>query len=256
MKPASTLKINAILQSAGLDCGIYYIKNIISDNTYIDSSVGMAHRLETHASMLRNDHHDNQHLQRAWNKYGENQFVWGQLIFCDQSSLLAYEQLFIDKLFSTGLAYNIAKVAGASMRGLKRTPESLAKASAKLKGRKLSEKHKAKISAAHMGKVQGPHSEEHKKKISDKNRGRKHTAVSIEKMRMVQTGKFISEKQRIQISKSKSKPVERIDPVTGEVTEYKSITLTAPDGFIISCVARCCKGQRNNHKGYYWQFIK
>lgn len=235
------------------ESGIYKILNIENGHFYIGSTSNLPKRKWDHFSELRNNKHANKHLQRAFLKYGEPAFSFVPVLFCSIDNLLFYEQLFIDQFKPV---YNIAKIAGASMRGLKRTPESLAKASAKLKGRILTEEHKAKISAAHMGKIQGPHSEEHKKKIGDKSRGRKHTAESIEKMRMVQTGKIISEKQRIQISESKSKPVERIDPVTGEVTEYKSITMTVPDGFIISCVARCCKGQRNSHKGYCWQFIK
>jgi group I intron endonuclease len=234
------------------NCGIYKIENFINGHFYIGSAINLPRRKWTHFSQLRTNTHKNQHLQRAFTKYGEEAFRFIPVLFCDKDNLLFYEQLCIDGLKPV---YNIAKVAGASMRGLKRTPESLAKASAKLKGRKFSEEHKAKISAAHVGKIQGPHSEEHKKKIGDKNRGRKHTAASIEKMRMVQSGKIISKEQRIKNGTIHSKAVERIDPVTGEMKEYSSITSAAKENFNISNVARCCKGERKIHKGYYWAYI-
>lgn len=57
-------------------------------------------------------------------------------------------------------------------KGKEVSPETRAKISAGHKGKKLSAEHKEKLSAAKMGKKRGPHSELHRKRISEalKNR--------------------------------------------------------------------------------------
>ena len=55
--------------------GIYCIINVISGDTYIgQTSEGFQRRYWHHRWKLRNNSHDNQHLQKAWNVYGENNF--------------------------------------------------------------------------------------------------------------------------------------------------------------------------------------
>lgn len=233
--------------------GIYKILNTENGHFYIGSTANLPKRKWDHFSELRNNKHANQHLQRAFTKYGEQAFSFIPVFFCSIDNLLFYEQLFIDQFKPV---YNIAKVAGASMRGLKRTPESLAKASAKLRGRKLSEEHKTKISAAHMGKIQGPHSEEHKKKISKTNIGKKHKKESIEKMRAWHTGKIMSDEARTKNGKAHSKKIIRTDPITLETKEYPSaLAADREDGFKFHGISKCCNGKLKTYKGFYWKFI-
>lgn len=54
--------------------GIYCIINIKNNKCYIGSTKYISSRLWKHRSLLRNKKHDNQHLQNAWNKYGEDNF--------------------------------------------------------------------------------------------------------------------------------------------------------------------------------------
>jgi hypothetical protein len=50
---------------------IYRIKNLVSDQFYIGSSLHYERRKTAHINCLRKNKHDNVYLQRAWNKYGE-----------------------------------------------------------------------------------------------------------------------------------------------------------------------------------------
>ena len=76
--------------------GIYCIENKINNKTYIGSSKNLYQRLLKHFALLRHDKHENAHLQSAWNKYGEENFEWFILEFCDTSILTEREQYCLD----------------------------------------------------------------------------------------------------------------------------------------------------------------
>lgn len=52
-----------------------------------------------------------------------------------------------------------------------------------------------------------------------------------------------------------SKPVQAIDPKTGEVVkEFPSVREAGRKGFHQSTISACCKGKRKTHKGYRWRY--
>jgi hypothetical protein len=53
----------------------------------------------------------------------------------------------------------------------------------------------------------------------------------------------------------KYKPIERINMITGIVTEYLSIADAVRDGFDRSTIQRALKGVIDSYRGFYWQFI-
>lgn len=56
--------------------GIYAITCIINNKKYIGYSTSIKRRWATHKNELRKNVHQNQHLQAAWNKEGENMFAF------------------------------------------------------------------------------------------------------------------------------------------------------------------------------------
>ena len=55
--------------------GLYAIVHVPSHRAYIGSSVNIKRRLKEHMSALRHGKHHCSHLQNAWSKYGEFEFV-------------------------------------------------------------------------------------------------------------------------------------------------------------------------------------
>ena len=126
--------------------GIYQIRNILDNKVYIGSTYNFRHRFKNHKNPLKNNEHPNIHLQKAWNLYGENSFVFEILIVCHPDLLLFYEQQFLDQWKPE---YNINKDA-SSCRGNKASEETKKKMSAASKGRSKTESHKDAIAFGHI----------------------------------------------------------------------------------------------------------
>jgi group I intron endonuclease len=111
--------------------GIYKIINKENSKIYIGSSIDIEHRWYQHKYYLKNNKHDNKHLQRAWNKYGEDAFLFEIIEECEENKILEREQYWINKLdvCNDKIGYNIAKNTTAPMIGRKHTKETLKKVS-------------------------------------------------------------------------------------------------------------------------------
>lgn len=96
------IKINKI-------CGIYCIENIINKKRYIGQSRDAKMRFYGHKSELRRNVHGNEHLQRAWNKYGEENFIFYIIKECKLIELDECEKYYIDyyNTFDYEDGYNI-----------------------------------------------------------------------------------------------------------------------------------------------------
>jgi len=135
-------------------CGIYKITNKIDNKFYIGSSVDIRQRWYRHKSMLRNSCHTNQHLQNAWNKYGENCFEFEIICLVQKEFLFEIEQNYILNLncCDREIGYNKTENPFSPILGKKMSYEQRQKISNCLKGRKHSEQTKNKISIANKGK--------------------------------------------------------------------------------------------------------
>lgn len=89
--------------------GIYRIKNSINNKIYIGSTKNIEARWAKHKALLRHNKHQNAHLQNAWNKYGENAFIFEVIEECKIEDLINREQFFIDNL---NPEYNQTAIAG------------------------------------------------------------------------------------------------------------------------------------------------
>ena len=73
--------------------GIYMLYNIVDNKYYIGSAVNLRERWLGHKSFLNCNNHHSQHLQNAWNKYGEQSFKFQVLEYvADKNELLKREQ--------------------------------------------------------------------------------------------------------------------------------------------------------------------
>lgn len=113
--------------------GIYEIFNVVNGKFYVGSTDNFRVRYNRHIAELRGDWHHSYHLQRSYNKYGANKFIFSVIEFCDIRDLKVREQFYLDetKPFLKDRGYNICPVAYSS-RGVKRREESKQKLSASL----------------------------------------------------------------------------------------------------------------------------
>lgn len=77
--------------------GVYFILNKITNNFYVGHSIDIHRRFNAHKSYLTRGIHHCLYLQRAWNKYGSNNFLF--LIFKEcktEKESIELEQYFIN----------------------------------------------------------------------------------------------------------------------------------------------------------------
>lgn len=197
--------------------GVYAITCLSSGKMYIGQAENFNKRLKMHFSLLKRNKHHCVHLQRAFNKYGENNFSWNVVEYCDLSKLDELEQMHIDKHFGSGVLFNTSKHVGNPMKGEKHTQESLEKISKSGRGRIVTPETRRKISDSRKGISPSP---EAKVKISAKLSGkklgedvRKKMAESQQKRASIQSailkGRKHTEAARLKIVKAVQDPESR-----------------------------------------------
>ena len=75
------------MQIINMTCGIYNIQNENTGDSYVGLSIKIEERWKKHKIALRHNKHVNDHLQNAWNKYGENIFSFLILEECEPDML-------------------------------------------------------------------------------------------------------------------------------------------------------------------------
>ena len=97
-----------------MNIGVYRIVNRTNNKIYVGSTstLGFKKRWWGHRTRLRANTHWNQHLQNAWNKYGESQFQFEIIETCLPLDCIAREQYYIDTLHPQ---YNLSKTAGSPL---------------------------------------------------------------------------------------------------------------------------------------------
>ena len=103
--------------------GVYQILNLINDKRYIGSAYDLIGRRGRHFNDLGKRIHDNPKLQRAFNKYGKENFEFQIILRCDIKDLLFYEQIAINIFDHKTELYNIRRKA-SNNEGLKHTEET------------------------------------------------------------------------------------------------------------------------------------
>lgn len=210
--------------------GVYAIYSACNGRWYFGSAINLRERKNDHWSALNRDDpdnpHGNDHLQKAWRKYGEDAFEFSVVEECSGDQLLIREQYYLDLNFLNPDPYNMCRIAG-SWLGHKHTPEAKAKISEALTGREFTAEHRERLRQSATGRKMPPEviaktvaantgrkdteetkakkrearkgrklSDEHKANIGAANRGRVHTDEARENMRAAQTGKKDTDETR------------------------------------------------------------
>ena len=90
---------------------IYKIINIKTNKFYIGSTINFEKRKKRHISDLRKNKHHCLYLQNAYNKYGENAFIFKERILQikNKEELLQIEERYINFCWKSGMLYNVSK---------------------------------------------------------------------------------------------------------------------------------------------------
>lgn len=197
--------------------GIYGIRNKLNGKVYVGKTqMNFGDRRDCHFATLRGGYHINPHLQKAWDKYGEENFEFVVLRdctdWCSADELNKLEQVYIKQYMDAGLAYNIGvggdggtnlgrhlsdatkkKIGEANrinMLGKKASDETKQKMSETQKKRyaEMSEERRAEIAAKSAECARGYHwSEESKQRMSEiqktKPNGAKYDIDTVHEIR-------------------------------------------------------------------------
>lgn len=245
-------------------CGIYKITNNVNGKVYIGQSVNIKARWKDHIHALNRGSSRCALLQRAWNKYKQENFSFEILELCSEDMLDAVEMKYIDFYDSHNNGYNIESGGNANKHLSDETKQKLRDAHL---GMKASDETRQKMSESRMGDKNPmygqTHSESARKKMSDAAKGRTGrpcTDYQKECARIANLGKEVSEKTRKKISEANKgnipynrnpRPVYCIE--LQKIFECASIAGKELN-IRSSNILNCCEKTRKTCGGYHWMY--
>lgn len=171
--------------------GAYRWRNLVNGMVYVGGAyTSFEDRKCRHQRALRSGCHDNRYFQRAWNKYGDDAFVFEIIERCEPEQVASVEQKWLDyyDAGSKERSYNLSPFADKppSALGKKRSAETKARMSAALKGNKNC------LGVKHSEETKKRLSETAKKRMSDP----KHLAASLKRLHTPAVHRKIGEAHR------------------------------------------------------------
>ena len=228
--------------------GIYKCTCMSNGLVYVGQAQSLSSRKYQHISRLKNHRHGNQHLQRAWDKYGEENFVWEVLEVCSPNMLDAREIFWIEELDSFKHGFNNT-AGGGGLRGFQQTDETKAKHATAARAlwtpeRRVHQRQRMLSENNPMHGRTGDLNPAYGKDHSGPNGGmygRHHTEDANEKNRQKHLGR----------NNANSKPVICVErnEFFWSMGEAKRAT-----GCDDTTITRCCRGIKKTCGGYHWRY--
>lgn len=185
--------------------GIYTITNRIDGKIYVGMATLFSDRKRDHFAKLRGNSHHNDYLQAAYNKHGEENFVFEVLVECEEQFLFSEEHYWCNLLqtHNPNYGYNILPT-NPHGKALTHSQETKRKLSEKGRGRPMSEKTRL---ALELHNKTYRHSPEALKKISENSKAHRHSDETKKKMSETRTGK-IRGKYKMKNNATKQKRID------------------------------------------------
>jgi group I intron endonuclease len=217
---------------------IYQIVSRATGRRYIGSTTrSPTLRWQEHKTQLRAGKHFNSRLQKAFLKYGEDNFLFSVIERTD--SVHGLEESYLGT--TTCELYNFAYDASAPMHGRKHTQESIAKMKANRKP--LTQAVRKRLGEA----------------ARARSSGRKASVETKRKMARAHAGQRRTPDQCTNIKEAvrafKACAIERFELATRLcISYYTCITDVTADGFSPSAVSHALAGRTKSSGGFGWRY--
>jgi group I intron endonuclease len=252
--------------------GIYKITNKINGKVYIGQTDRLTERKREHFYRLEKQTHSNEHLQRAFNKYGKDNFIYEVIEECDE--LNERELYYINEYggLNSDLNYNLKNPLTDEWSDYVRVKHSknMTGENNPNYGNKWSDEQKEKASKERIGKtleerIGVEKARKAKAKMSKSQTGRKHPDEVKEKIREANLGennpmygkgdRQLGDRNPNYGKKSPNrKVVLQYDKEGNLIKEYEYLNQVAEDGFNIGNVGSVCNGRAKTSGGFIWKF--
>ena len=233
------------MQNENIISGIYCIENMTNNKKYIGQSKNINDRWRRHISELNHGTHDNDYLQKSWNRYGENNFKFYILERCNESELDEKEIYYIDLHNTLDRSYGYNLKTGGQNYGVKVSSYVRKKLSDALKQTyennedlKLKRKNDALKQWSNL---------DVKEKITGSNNGmygKHHTEEAKQKMSAMKKGKPSPKQNQTPVY-----CIELDKTFTNATEAAKELSIHG------SMILQVCYGNRKTCGGYHWKFL-